>query len=213
MSKIGVLGQIKEHGPNASLAEIRSKLFCDRAGRVDPRLRTRLRRGYLFSQSFQYSSNYRPWTRGSAQPPIDIFQTSDQIQHFTATIWAAGRRAKVSTTGKRSRRINSTALIAGIQERAAPIRMRGLFHNLTAAGSPGTCREQCFTPRYVGNLARKFESTTIGAPDTGTLDRPIRERFVDLFDFPKQCDLFPCRWRSAFPHSFLIPRQYPISQK
>src|SRR3984893_18980052 len=133
------------------------------------------------------------------------------MQDFTTAIRVASRRAKVSTASKRPRRINSTTLIAGIQERAAPIRMRGFFHNLTAGGSPGTCSEQCFTSRNVRDLPRKFESTTMGARDTGTFDRPIHELFVDRFNFPKQCSLFLCGQQSAFSHYFFVSRQYPIA--
>ena len=154
----------------------------------------------LFPRRMGYRGNQRSGTTCTAEPPIDIFQTSDQIQHFTTAIRAAGRRAKVSTARKRSRRINSTTLIAGIQKWAAPIRMRGLFHTLTAGGSPGTCSEQCFTSRNVRDLTRKFESTTMGARNTGTFDRPIHELFVNSFDFPKQCSLLRRRRQSAFSH-------------
>jgi hypothetical protein len=95
---------------------------------------------------------------------------------------------------------NSTTLIAGIQKWAAPIRMRGLFYNLTAGGSPGTCSEQCLTSRNVRDLAREFESTTMGARNTGTIDRPIHELLVNSFDFPKQCSLFLRRQQLAFSH-------------
>jgi hypothetical protein len=80
--------------------------------------------------------------------------------------------------------------------------MRGFFHTLTAGGSPGTCREQRFTSGNVRDLTREFESTTMGARDTGTFDRPISEFFVDHFNYPKQRSLFLCRQQSAFSHQF-----------
>ncbi len=126
----------------------------------------------LSSQRFSYRSNQGPGTTLVVQPAIDIFQVPDEIQHFTSAIGAAGGRAKVSATSKRTGRIDSTTLIAGIQKWAAPIGR--LFQSLTAASSPCARSEQRFTPRNVRNLTRKFEPAAIGSPETETLDRPIR---------------------------------------
>src|SRR5438128_8698700 len=117
----------------------------------------------------------------------------------------------MSAASKRTCRIDSTTLIAGIQKWAAPIRR--LFQSLTAASAPCAGSEQRLTPRNVRNLTRKFEPAAIGSRETETFDRPIRERLVDRFDFSKQCSLFLRRKQSAFSHSFLVPRRYPISQK
>jgi hypothetical protein len=145
------------------------------------------------------------------QPAIDIFQAPDEIQHFTAAVRATGGGAKVSATSKRPCRIDSTTLIAGIQEWAAPVGR--LFQSLTAASSPCTRSKQRFTSRNVRNLTRKFEPATIGSRETETFDRPVCELFVDRFDFSKQRGLFLHRKQLAFSHWFLVPRRYPISQQ
>jgi hypothetical protein len=113
----------------------------------------------------------------SVQRKIDMFESTDEIDHSATRYWSTGCGAKMRATAERSRFVNQAIACFSLEHWTRSI---STFREGCSAGGPKCfrCNER-FAFRQIRSASCQFKMTTLSPAHAIPLDRPLRK--IDIY--------------------------------